>query len=202
MSADPTLLSKLVDSALARGATKAAVINVSSVVTDIRVGMKCQVPICKSYGNCLMCPPYVLSPADFAAVLTKYSDALLIQWAFAPDKEVLDSLKGITIADIDSNERYESAMKAAFRMMAEQLNDLEGEAMRMGFRFATAFGGGPCCLCDECVGGDGKCRHPFKARPGMEAVGIDVIATCEKGGLPIRYPAEGSAMLTGLLLVD
>jgi predicted metal-binding protein len=36
----------------------------------------------------------------------------------------------------------------------------------------------------------------------MEAVGIDVIATADRAGVPIKYPAEGKATWTGLLLVD
>ena len=63
--------------------------------------------------------------------------------------------------------------------------------------------GGSCVLCERCV--DDKLsqarRHPFRARPPMEAVGIDVIAEpkdkrnrSDHGGLRSRWkmPADSS----------
>ncbi len=80
---------------------------------------------------------------------------------------------------------------------------LESAAFKMGYRFATAFAGGDCVLCDVCVGKDGEaCRHPFEARPSMEAVGIDVVATAEAAGLAIEMPAADKPCWTGLLLID
>ena len=47
-----------------------------------------------------------------------------------------------------------------------------------------------------------QCRHPFEARPSMEAVGIDVVATAEAAGLSVELPAEDHPAWTGLLLID
>jgi predicted metal-binding protein len=84
------------------------------------------------------------------------------------------------------------------------MTDLERAAFKLGYRYAAAFSGGECVLCDECVGqGSGEaCRHPFKARPSMEAVGIDVVATAEAAGLTVELPAEDHPAWTGLLLID
>ena len=46
------------------------------------------------------------------------------------------------------------------------------------------------------------CRKPFRARPSMEAVGIDVLATAAAAGLPVQMPATDDPVWTGLLLLD
>ena len=72
------------------------------------------------------------------------------------------------------------------------------------FVCAAALSAGCCPLCDECVGPDPKerCRHPFVARPSMEAVGIDVVATAANAGMDIEFPPRGKAVWTGLLLIE
>jgi len=202
MTADPAHLQKLVETALSKGAVKAAIIPSSFVKVDPRVRMKCQVPLCPHYGGSLTCPPSVMTPNEFSEVLALYSNAIVFQWEFRPDEEMMVKISSSSLSELEMSDHYSKAMKRAFKEMTTQLNFLEGEAMRMGYRFATAFSGGPCSLCDECVGTGGHCRHPFMARPSMEAVGIDVIATATDAGIPIKYPAGQVATLTGLLLVD
>jgi predicted metal-binding protein len=53
-----------------------------------------------------------------------------------------------------------------------------------GFYRALGFGAGPCSLCKTCAV-DG-CKHPEKARPSMEACGIDVYMTARSNGYPIE----------------
>jgi predicted metal-binding protein len=74
---------------------------------------------------------------------------------------------------------------------------LESEAFYDGYHLAMAFGGGPCqpylCADQECaalVPGQ-RCRHPLKARPSMEAVGMDAYLMATKVGWEI-YPIGGS----------
>ncbi len=54
-------------------------IDISNIVIDERVRLKCQVPICDSYGKNLMCPPYVPTVAEFRKALKLYSSAILLQ---------------------------------------------------------------------------------------------------------------------------
>ena len=58
-------------------------------------------------------------------------------------------------------------LKESQNRFAHLMTDLERAAFKLGYRYAAAFSGGECVLCDECVGqGSGEaCRHPFKARP-------------------------------------
>ena len=79
------------------------------------------------------------------------------------------------------------------------MTDLERTAFKLGYRYAAAFSGGECVLCDECVGqaSGEQCRHPFEARPSMEAVGIDVVATAEAAGLSVETAGRGPSGLDG-----
>jgi len=98
---------------------------------------------------------------------------------------------------------YEARLRDSKNEFARLMTALEGEAFKMGYRFAAAFAGGDCVLCDVCAGASGApCKHPFEARPSMEAVGIDVVATAEAAGLIVELPAAEHPSWTGLLLID
>lgn len=101
-------------------------------------------------------------------------------------------------------DHYESIAAASQNGFAALMTRLESAAFKRGLRFAAAFGGGDCKLCATCVGqgSDEPCRHPFEARPSMEALGIDVIATAANAGLRIEMPAIDAPRWTGLLLLD
>lgn len=60
--------------------------------------------------------------------------------------------------------------------------ELERDAFLDGHYFA--FSMSDCGLCQECS--PKGCRFPMKARPAMQALGIDVYATARKQGLPIK----------------
>ncbi|MEI8173700.1 MAG: DUF2284 domain-containing protein [Deltaproteobacteria bacterium] len=173
-----------------RGASSVVRINVADVVVDERVRLKCRVPLCSSYHRNLMCPPYVPTIAEFREALNRYSMAILLQVSAELEKPY---------ANAPSEEVFVPAKK-----LHELVHFGEKEAFAGGFRFAAGFIGGCCRLCDECVAVDGstRCRFPFKARPSMEAVGIDVIATAEKAGLSIdSFPISNRVTWTGLILL-
>jgi len=52
-----------------------------------------------------------------------------------------------------------------------------------------------CAICGNCAGREGKaCRDVKRARPSFHSVGIDVFATVQKLGLPLRpLREEGEA---------
>jgi predicted metal-binding protein len=60
---------------------------------------------------------------------------------------------------------------------------VEREAFLLGHYLALGLRGGPCPLCPECTDRKENCRNPEKARPSMEAVGIDVFATLKNAGI-------------------
>lgn len=65
-----------------------------------------------------------------------------------------------------------------------QVLQAEKEAFHAGFYKAFALWAGPCSLCAEC-GGEKGCKNTKKARPSMEASGIDVFETVKRAGISL-----------------
>jgi len=61
--------------------------------------------------------------------------------------------------------------------------EIERQAFLDGYYFAFSLS--DCAVCKECCYPK-ACRAPKKARPAMQALGIDVFATARKQGLPIK----------------
>ncbi len=85
----------------------------------------------------------------------------------------------------------------------EQMLALERAVFLEGYADALAFGAGPCPVCAACPQG-GPCRFPQKARPSLEACGVDVYRTASNAGLslnPVTH-RQGYVKLVGLVLFD
>jgi len=82
--------------------------------------------------------------------------------------------------------------------------ELEREIFLRGASRAFGLGAGPCYFCKKCPVDEGQCRHAERARPAMEACGIDVFSTVKKAGFPIEVvrPARQCPNYYGLVLVD
>lgn len=174
-----------------RGARAAKLIPAHQVIVDERVRLKCQVPLCPEYGFNLMCPPALPPVDEFRSMLERYSWALLLQVA-------------VPVGAEDAPAREEDGYRGQSQLH-QLVNDLEGEALRRGYTLAAGLIGGTCRLCATCVGqGSAEtCRHPFRARPSMEAMGIDVQDTCREAGLSLgEFPVNREVIWTGLLLLD
>jgi predicted metal-binding protein len=208
------------------GADSAAPLPARAVVVDERVNLKCRVPLCASYGVNLMCPPNTPTAAETRAALARYSDALVVQHDIPLTQAAVDdALEGMGYAEAQASDAsghgaatqaaghggnhgvrtaaYQARLRASQNEFARLMTALEAEAFKMGYRFAAAFAGGDCVLCDVCAGANGEpCKHTFEARPSMEAVGIDVVATAEAAGLAVELPADEHPRWTGLLLID
>jgi len=102
-------------------------------------------------------------------------------------------------------EGYQAAILARFgpdAQVTRSMAALEREVFLQGHQRAFAFGAGPCTLCKSCPGD--VCKHPEKARPSMEAAGIDVFSTVRNNGFPIEVVLDESSEQNyyGLLLVE
>lgn len=200
-------LNFLCEEAKKLGAVHAVASMASDIVVDLRANLKCQVPICPYYGNNLMCPPYVMKASEFQEILSKYTYAVLIQVEISISEEIIQAAyEENSIAEFFKN-RLPSfgPVWSKVNEFDELIGKVEAAAFNLGYRFAAGFSGGTCKLCDECVAkqpGE-PCRHPFKARPSMEAVGIDVIKTAEKAGLTTANALAANKIVAyGLVLVD
>ena len=174
-----------------QGATTAMPIPVSQVIVDERVRLKCQVPLCDSFHKNLMCPPFVMPVEEFRKVLACYEEAILLQ------------TEGVIDVQNDNGKPGRDVFAPAGRLH-DLVNLGEREAFRSGFRFAAGLIGGCCRLCEVCVAIDNSrsCRFPFRARPSMEAMGIDVVATLEQSGLSLAFPVGDRVTWTGLILLQ
>lgn len=82
--------------------------------------------------------------------------------------------------------------------------DLERNIFLRGAWKALGLGAGPCYFCKECNIEEEQCRYPEKARPAMEACGIDVFSTVKNLGFPIEVvrTRRQCPNYYGLILVD
>lgn len=186
------------------GAADAVALEASEIVVDPRVILKCQVPICHRYGNNLMCPPYVMAVSEFQEILSKYTHAVLIQVDISLPEQLTQAIdQEADLAAVSKNRYYQQSWSHVSRKFGKLIGKVEAAAFNLGYRFAAGFGA-PCLLCDECViGQPGEpCRHPFQARPSMEAVGIDVLKTAERAGVASSMPVKDRVVVHGLVLVD
>jgi predicted metal-binding protein len=89
------------------------------------------------------------------------------------------------------------------REFHERLLAVEKAVFLAGYPEALAFGAGPCPVCTSCPE-DGRCRFPEKARPSLEACGVDVYETARMAGLALRPVShrQGYVKYVGVVLFD
>ena len=198
---EPKLFSEFIKIALKAGATAARIIPAKQVVIDEKVRLKCEVPRCAGYGQYLTCPPYVMSVDTFSRIRLCYKWSLLVQ-VEAKNIDSTDKGKGkVSRAILKENNKLHHPFKLK---LLEIVETIESAAFKKGMRFAAGLVGGSCVLCERCVEDKSSeaCRHPFRARPPMEAVGIDVVKTAQKAGLPIHLSSSKNVVWTGLILLE
>ena len=166
--------------ALELGASQTEIVPANEVQVDERVRLKCSIPPCPNYNRCANCPPYTPEPEFVRKVLARYSWAILFKHDVIP------------VEDFTDISRYYPHGKMQQRKTGEIAAKIESRAFADGYRFAVGLGAGGCrdTLCD---GGlcqmldSGRFPHILRARPSMEAMGIDVSDLANKVGWEI-YP--------------
>lgn len=165
--------------ALEWGASEAALIPADEVVVDERVRLKCTVPRCLRAGETPNCPPYVPNLELIRAAFSRFKWAVLVRCDVAPIE---------AYAPGSGKTKEERRQILAFHeKSAEVVYKLERQAYKDGYHLAMGFGGGSCkdYLCKGLLCqfiDSGRCRFPHRARPAMEAMGIDVIDIARKAG--------------------
>ena len=161
------------------GATGAAIIPADHVVIDERVRLKCMVPRCLRAGETPNCPPHAPDLDLVRRAVRRFSWAVLLKC----DVEPLEAY-----APGAGTTRAEKRRVLSFHQeSSEVVYRLERQAYKDGYHLAMGFGGGSCkdhlCKGQLCQFLDsGRCRFPHRARPAMEAVGIDVVALINEVG--------------------
>jgi predicted metal-binding protein len=170
-------LNRYVEKAKAWGATKAKIIDPKSVVTGHWVRLKCQYG-CGGYGKYLTCPPYSPTPEYTKRLLSEYSRALLMQ------------IERIPPAKEDK----------IWRKFKKTIVRLEREAFLDGYYKAYGMSVGPCCFCRFCDTTK-RCKHPYLARPSIEASGIDVYQTARNNGFKLEVVKTKSSFCSYISLL-
>jgi predicted metal-binding protein len=165
--------------ALDLGASGAAVIPASDVSVDERVRLKCLVPRCLRAGETPNCPPNAPSLDLVRKALSLYHWAILVKTDVKPISDYAPKKTGT---------KEEQRKTLLFHQKTSEIvNKLECQAYKDGYHLAMGLGGGSCkdYLCQGLVCqflDSGRCRFPQRARPAMEAMGIDVTSLINKAG--------------------
>ncbi len=170
-------LKKFLAMARKKGMDHAIVVATSHVYTAPWVRLKCQFG-CAHFGRSHCCPPRTPTPDEMRAVLDSYGHAILLHRNWHEGVRRIDAFN-------------------------EAVVDLELALFHAGYYKAWSLGSGPCRGCGECNIA-GTCVHGDRARPSMEACGIDVFQTAREQGLPIRVLTDFSneRHSYGLVLVE
>ena len=173
-------------SAKEKGANAAKLIPTRDIFVEDWVRQKCQYG-CNGFARRFTCPPYAPTPDETRKILKKYNQGLLVEFT------------GL---------RNTGKQRDVHGMMYE----LEREAFLNGLYRAFAYTAGPCRICESCPAEKVEnpnefskkyCKNPQRARPSMEACGIDVYRTARKAGFKIEVRKEGEYFKSfGLLLLE
>ena len=182
-------LKELCDFAFEKGATMAKVIDAKLIVVDERVQMKCRYPPCLYYGANLMCPPYTPSAKEFREYVAKFKSAIIVQIETPIEDEIQKRIKtkGANLKELVKDKKLleQTSSMEGWKKLDKVVTAVEREALNKGYYLSLGLTAGTCRLCNTC---DLKwpCKHPWEARPSMEAVGIDVHKTAKNAGLSLK----------------
>ncbi len=144
------------------GVCKAEIIDTRKVVVENWVRLKCQYG-CGGYGRYLTCPPYSPTPDYTRKMVGEYSQGLLMQ-----------------IENLSSGTKLRLTSK-----LRNIVVELEREIFLDGYHKTFGMAAGPCRFCKTCDIQQ-PCEHPYRARPSMEACGIDVYQTARNCGFELE----------------
>ena len=155
-------MEQYVKKALQMGATKAKIIDTSTIVVQNWPRLKCQYG-CSGYHNYYTCPPFTPTPEYTQKMINEYSKGLLFQ-----------------IEHIVLQEQRKTSIK-----LKKMVASLEREIFLDGYYKAFGMASGPCRFCRICDTTQ-PCKFPELVRPSMEACGIDVYQTARNNSLKLE----------------
>ncbi|MBA7536156.1 hypothetical protein ES705_28418 [subsurface metagenome] len=157
---------------------------------------------CRAYGKHLTCPPYTPTAEETRELITGYEKALIVRF-----EDVQPNL------EVPPAHTHHFLWNAILRVH-DTMFELERHAFLSGYYKAFALGALPCAYCDDCLperhdfvldrASKRFCEHQDKARPSMEACGIDVFKTVRKVGyeIEVRTSPHERIIFFGLLLIE
>jgi predicted metal-binding protein len=136
---------------------------------------------CKNYGKKGSCPPAVPSIEECGKMIYEYENAIIFHFPM------------------------QSANQDDIITLMSQLVKLERDVFLAGYYKVFLLQFDSCKLCNECAAGDSrmKCINSM-ARPGADAMGIDVYKTAHNVGYPIQVVKDRADAMDryAFLLID
>jgi predicted metal-binding protein len=140
-------------------------INTRDIVVAQWVRFRCLFG-CPNYGKKGTCPPNVPSIDECRQMISEYSQAAIFHFEKAVEKP----------ADY----------KPWSKDTVSNLVKLEREVFLSGYYKTLLIPFEACSFCDDCTAIRTQCKNPRVARPGADAMGIDVYATVRAIGYHIQ----------------
>ncbi len=125
---------------------------------------------CPAYGKRGSCPPNVPSIAECRQMISEFSEAAVFHFEKAVEKP-------------DDRKPWSKAV-------IMKLLETERRVFLAGHYKAFLAPFDACGFCETCAATRAECKNPRLARPGADALGIDVYATVRKIGYPIQVLKE------------
>ncbi|HOT74742.1 MAG TPA: DUF2284 domain-containing protein [Candidatus Wallbacteria bacterium] len=137
----------------------------SDIVVSQWVRMKCMFG-CSGFGKSLSCPPNVPSIAECREFFKEFEEAVLFHF---------------TMKVIKPEDR---------KLLSDKINgdllNVEREVFLSGLYRAFMLPVNECHRCVKCCGKKESCPHSEKVRPMPEAMGVDLFATANRAGYPVK----------------
>ncbi len=129
------------------------------------VRMKCLFA-CPRFGRQVGCPPNIPSISECRQFFSEYDQGVIFHFEKTLElpEERRDWPRGVN----------------------QRLLKVEREVFLLGHEKAFLLFMSSCKICEDCTGVREECKHPGKARPTPEAMGVDVFTTVRRLGFPIE----------------
>ena len=125
---------------------------------------------CNEYGKNASCPPNVPIVSECERFFKEYTAAVIFHFQKTVEKP---------------EDRFPWTRGVNLKLL-----ELEREIFISGHPKAFLLFMDSCCICKRCTGERNQCKHPVKARPTPEAMGVDVFATVKEIGYPIEVLSD------------
>ncbi|MCP5107582.1 MAG: DUF2284 domain-containing protein [bacterium] len=140
-------------------------IDPQKIVVSQWVRMKCTFG-CDEYGKNCCCPPNVPPVPECERFFREYGSAVIFHF----EKKVPKP-----------GDRHQWTREVNLK-----LSKLERAVFLSGYQKVFLLFMDSCSLCNNCKSERVECTHPHSARPGPEAMGVDVFSTVRQYGFPIE----------------
>lgn len=156
----------------------------SVLIPEERIRVYCYQNLCGNYGKHYMCPPFIGTVEEIKSKLSNYNKAILVRYS----------------EKVNANEDMRKVKRSKIDFHKKIL-ELENFLSQKGIE-SWSLVGGSCSFCIECKAITNRpCKHPHKARPSLESLGIDVQKLLDDFGIDNKFFSD-KIVWTGCILIN